>query len=615
MTNTTTSAAATPTPDIARTQGARPVHRWPRLWGRRMWLLLALAAALLLYRVGVVHYSGISLFFDEAQYWDWSRQLQWGYFSKPPVIAGLIAASTALFGNGVLGVKLLAMLTYVATAVAMVGLARALWPTSSGVRTGIVAAALFLTSPMTGLLGMFASTDGPLLLCWTLAAWALWRAQVTNRLGLWLLCGVVCGVGMLSKYTMAAFAITALWALWGVHGPKRGLLRIGPWAAIAAALVVFSPNILWNMQWGFPTLQHTAEITTQSSRSGGPVAALVFLVGQIAMLGPLAVIAGLWLHKRVHTGTNEVAGQSQWAASSQMLPPSQWAPSTQMSTQVASPSQPASSQLSQAEQPRIKSTRNSAYYLASVTSYRYLVALSVPLLLIAVVQAVMADAHVNWAAPAMISLFLLLATRLSLPLVPLSAPRPTGWFWVVLASNLVLTGIVLHARDVMGDKLPAKADVLVRMRGWDAAFGQLGSLLNDPRVQGLAVVADKRLLLTQGAYQWRDHKPRIMAWNPQGTRSDHYQLQHSMPNTVGQDVLVLTDSPSPDHILDRFAFKRELGHAVVQTGPGRQIDLYLYLARGFVGYDNKTYIEQSGTAAERGEGVPFTEEGQSESRK
>lgn len=606
MTNTTSPAAATPTPDIARTQGARPAHRWPRLWGRRMWLLLALAAVLLLYRVAVVHYSGISLFFDEAQYWDWSRELQWGYFSKPPVIAGLIAAGTAVFGNGVLGVKIMPMLTYVATAVAMVGLARALWPTSSGVRTGIVAGALFLTSPMTGLLGMFASTDGPLLLCWTLAAWALWRAQVTNRLGLWLLCGVVCGVGMLSKYTMAAFAITALWALWGVHGPKRGLLRLGPWVAIAAALAVLAPNVLWNAEWGFPTLQHTADITTKSGRSGGPVAALVFLVGQIAMLGPVAVIAGLWLHRRVHSGTNEVAGQSQWAASSQMLPPSQWA----ASTQVASSSQPASSQLSQPEQARAKSTRNSAYYLASVTSYRYLVALSAPLLLIAVAQAFRADAHVNWAAPAMISLFLLLATRLSLPLVPLSAPRPQAWFWVVLASNLILTGIVLHARDVMGDKLPAKADVLVRMRGWDAAFGQLDPLLKDPRVKGLPIVADKRLLLAQAAYQWRSHQPRIMAWNPTGEHGDHYQLQRSMPNTVGQDVLLLTDAPDPDYILNRFAFKRELGRSVVQVGPGRQITLYLYLARGFVGYDNKTYTQQSGTADERSEDIPFTEQAQ-----
>lgn len=582
-----------------------------------MWLLLALAAVLTAYRIGVVHFSGISLFFDEAQYWDWSRQLQWGYYSKPPMIAGLIAASTALFGSSVLGVKLLTMLTYVATAVAMVGLARALWPTSSGVRTGVVAGALFLTSPMVGLLGLFASTDAPLLLCWTLASWALWRAQVTNRLSLWVLCGLACGAGMLSKYTMAAFGVTALWALWGVHGPRQGLARPGPWVALGTALLVLSPNLVWNMDWGFPTLQHTADITAQSDRDGGFVSALVFALGQLLMVGPVAVIAGLWLNRRIGAQPREVAGHSQWAASSQMLPPSQWAPSTQMSanpTLQPNTGQPTDSPVTQAPQTRpgadkavrSRSSRISAYYLASITSYRYLIALSVPLLLVALAQALRAGAHVNWAAPAMVGLFLLLASRLSQPLVPLSAPQPRTWLWVVLATNVLLTGLVLHAHDLLGDRLPAKADVLVRMRGWDVAFNRLSPFLDDPRVRGLPVVADKRLLLAQATYQWRNRDVRIMAWNPQGTQKDHYQLQRSMPNQVGQDVLVLTDSPQPDHILDRFAFKRELGQAVVSIGPDRQRRLYLHLARGFVGYDNKTYLEQSGTANERGEGESFT---------
>ncbi|RZL11814.1 MAG: glycosyltransferase family 39 protein [Rubrivivax sp.] len=609
MTQTATPSSFPDAPVVVPTTSPRPVHRWPRLWSRRMWLLLALAAILTVYRIGVVHYSGMSLLFDEAQYWDWSRHLQWGYQSKPPMIAGLVAASTALFGTSVLGIKLLPMLTYVATAVAMVGLARALWPTSSGVRTGVVAGALFLTSPMVGLLGLFATTDGALMLCWTLAAWALWRAQVTNRLGLWLLCGALCGLGMLTKYAMAAFVVTALWALWGVHGPRRGLLRVGPWAALAAALLVMSPNIMWNAELGYPTLQHTADITAQSTRGGGLVPALIFAAGQLLMLGPLAVAAGLWLNRRIGAQPREVAGQSQWAASSQMLPPSQWAASTQMNP--ASTVQPTLSPNSTnstlgAEAPRPRSTRISAYYLASITSYRYLIALSVPLLAIALVQAAIAGAQLNWAAPAMIGLFLLLASRLSQPLVPLSAARPKTWFWLVLASNVLLTAVVLHARDAMGDLLPAKADALVRVRGWSSGFAQLTPLLNDPRVQGLPVVAEKRQLLAQASYQWRERSPIIMAWNPTSQRRDHYQLQHSMPNQVGQDVVVLSDSANPSEILDRFAFKRELGHSVVQIAPDRQLRLYLHLARGFVGYDNKTYLEQSGTADERGEGESFT---------
>lgn len=78
---------------------SRPASRWPRLWGPSLGLLLAFLAALFLYRVWVVQFSGISLFFDEAQYWDWAQDLSWGYYSKPPMIAGLIWLSTLLFGN------------------------------------------------------------------------------------------------------------------------------------------------------------------------------------------------------------------------------------------------------------------------------------------------------------------------------------------------------------------------------------------------------------------------------------------------------------------------------------------------------------------------------------
>jgi hypothetical protein len=368
-----------------------------------------------------------------------------------------------------------------------------------------------------------------------------------------------------------------------------------------------SPNIMWNADMGYPTLEHTADITTLSTRGGGVMPALMFAVGQLLMLGPLAVVAGLWLNRRIGAQPREVAGQSQWAASSQMLPPSQWAASTQMSGPVST-AQPTLSpnSIPGTDASRPRSTRISAYYLASITSYRYLIALSIPLMLIALIQAAIAGAQLNWAAPAMIGLFLLLASRLSQPLVPLSAARPRIWFWLILASNVLLTAVVLHARDVMGDHLPAKADALVPVRGWSSGFAQLTPLLDDPRVQGLSVVAEKRQLLAQASYQWRERRPTIMAWNPTSQRRDHYQVQQSMPNQVGQDVLVLSDSANPSEILDRFAFKRELGHSVVQIGPDRQLRLYLHLARGFVGYDNKTYLEQSGTADERGEDESFT---------
>uniref|UniRef100_UPI0030ED488D RES family NAD+ phosphorylase n=1 Tax=Undibacterium luofuense TaxID=2828733 RepID=UPI0030ED488D len=82
---------------------------------------------------------------------------------------------------------------------------------------------------------------------------------------------------------------------------------------------------------------------------------------------------------------------SQWAASSQMMPPSQWANSTQASPSASGVTGPGGRPVA----------RNSAYYLASVSSLRFLWAMSLPLLTLALGQALYADANLNWAAPAM----------------------------------------------------------------------------------------------------------------------------------------------------------------------------------------------------------------------
>ncbi len=563
------------------------VQRWPKVWGPRMLQLLAFTLVLFVYRLWAVDHSGISLFFDEAQYWDWSQHLDWGYFSKPPVIAGLIWLSTELFGSGVLGVKVLTMVLYPISAICMVGLARALWPTSSGVRTGIVAAALFMTIPTVGLMGMFASTDAPLILCWTLAAWALWRAQVTDRMGYWVALGVVCGVGLMSKYTMAAFAVTALWTLWGVHGPRRGVMRLGPWVAALIALVLLSPNLYWNASHDFPTMAHTVELTAQSNRKGGILPTLEFLAGQVAMLGPIALLAGLWLYWRpVPGGQRQGDGASpnkQWASNSLMMTVSQWRNSTQVEPDKANKPKP---------QP------SSAYYLASVSSYQFLWALSLPLQIIAVVQSLHASAHVNWAAPSMVGFTLLVASRLSQPLITLAAKRPTGWLIAVLASNLLLCGVVVHLRDVMGPEMPSKYDALVRMRGWQEAFHELGHELEDPIVKGAPLLTDSRLYITQAAYHWRDKDLVTLYWNPTGSRMNHYEMTRSLPNKVGPDVILLSASRNPTGITQRFAITRHLKSASIPVGPDRNIEMHLFFLRGFLGYDRQTYLEQSGTANE-----------------
>lgn len=493
------------------------------------WLwVAALALGLTLYRAWLINHIGFTLFYDEAQYWDWSRQLAWGYYSKPPMIAALIWLTTHLGGDSMLAIKLSSTLLYPLTALFVGLLARAFHP-----RAGTTAAALFLCLPLTGILSLFTSTDASLLLFWSAAAFTLWQAQTTDRLGWWAALGVACGLGLLSKYTMAAFGLSALFALWWVPGPRRGLWRIGPWVSVAIALAWLAPNLAWNAAHDFPTLKHTADITTRAHRAGGMREAIEFTLGQALLLGPL----GAWW---VCSGLRNVGRQR----------PAQEVVGTPPGARL------------------------------------YLLALTLPLLTLAVAQAYKAHAHLNWAAPAHVGSVVFMA----LALHQTSGQRRQRAATWVLVSNLVLVGITTHASDLAhlaGRPLPAKLDAFARMRGWDHAFAQVRQA-----VPGLAaghpvptVLAEDRVLLAQSAYQWRDLDVHPVAWNPRGGMEDHYELTTHLQAEAGHQWLLLTQTDAAAApILARFEHREAVAPARVEVAPGRFVQLHAYLLSGFLGY-------------------------------
>jgi len=244
-------------------------------------ILFGLTAALLAWRIWVIQHSGITLYVDEAQYWTWAQNLGWGYYSKPPGIAALIVVSTMLFGDGMLGVKGLAMLCYPLAAAACWAIARRLYDE----RTAFWSAAAILTLPIFAWLGLFVSTDALLTLFWVLALWVYLRALDSDAWTDWLLLGVICGLGLLSKYTMAAWLGAAFLHLLAFHRPR--LASPKPWLAAGLALLILSPNLYWNFTHDFPTLKHTAEITVNKRAGGGLKALGEFWAAQWIAFGPV----------------------------------------------------------------------------------------------------------------------------------------------------------------------------------------------------------------------------------------------------------------------------------------------------------------------------------------
>jgi 4-amino-4-deoxy-L-arabinose transferase-like glycosyltransferase len=512
--------------------------------------VVAAIVALTLWRFWWVQHSGISLYVDEAYYWGWSQHLAWGYYSKPPLVAWLIWASTALFGDGVLGIKALAMLLYPATAGVLYLLGRDLF----NARVGLVAALLFCSSFMVGLLGLFVSTDALLVLCWALAAWCWWRALHSTQLAWWLACGVVLGLGLLSKYTLAAFAATALYSLWahrtpGVNGHNNQRLwrTPGPWLAAAVALALFAPHLVWNWQNGMPTLRHTAEITASDIRPGGWSSLAEFWLGQLLMLGPLPLLVMLWL---------AVVLLRSLATQTPALP-------LTSSASFASPHKP-----------------------HPVT---YLLALALPLLVVTTVQSLRAQANLNWAAPSYVAvavLFAAWACGVGDQLYGGTPRRPRhGWLVATLALNSLVLVLVCHAYDIaqlMGRPLPRNTDAFVRMRGWHEALRSLKPLV--AQHPGLPLLGIGRTLLAQTTYEWRSLGTQPVAWNPQRRADDQYQLTTDLERYKGQPVLLALLGPVPDNLPAHFESMQLLGEVFVGTAPDRRLTVTLWRANGFKGY-------------------------------
>ncbi len=253
------------------------------------WLLL-LAVAATGYRVWIIHHLNIDPYVDEAYYWGWSQSLDWGYYSKPPLIAAMIAASEALFGHTLLALKLPTLLCYPVTAWLICAVGTRLFSPRIGLWSGVA----FLTLPLVSALGLFVSTDAPLLMFWALGMYGLLYALDTAAWRHWLLVGVAFGLGMMSKYTMAAFAGSAFLVMLADAAGRRQLVSLKPWVGFMLGVAIFLPNVWWNVEHGFPTFRHTAEITRLEERGWAPGELFEFIGAQWLSFGPLLSIGLLW---------------------------------------------------------------------------------------------------------------------------------------------------------------------------------------------------------------------------------------------------------------------------------------------------------------------------------
>ena len=253
------------------------------------------AAVFIVFGITVVRLLWIAsgatdLYPDEAQYWLWSLHPAWGYYSKPPVVAWLIAATTHLAGNdNELSVRMAAPLLHFGTALMVYAIAQRLYDA----RAAFWSAVVYATLPGVWVSAVIMSTDAPLLFCWSVALYAFMRAREASGTGAgdrwWWMVGVASGIGLLSKYAMAYWMISALLYLAIYRGERRHLPRFA--AAMVLALLIYAPNFVWNWHNSFVSYHHTEANAAFNGLQFHLANFLTFFGSQFGVFGPVLFAA------------------------------------------------------------------------------------------------------------------------------------------------------------------------------------------------------------------------------------------------------------------------------------------------------------------------------------
>ena len=247
-------------------------------------LFMILGLAVL--RTTLMVMSPLNLHGDEAQYWAWAQDLDWGYFTKPPMIAWVIAATTSVFGDGEWAVRLSSPVLHSVTAYIMFCTARFAFDA----QTGFWAAFIYLLMPAVWLSSGLVSTDVPLLLCWVVALNAWLHLRRTPHWGFALQLGIALGLGILSKYAMLFFLPALAAAIIGDINTRKALISpYGLMAAVITALII-APNIMWNINNDFATVSHTAANANLKGIPFHPLELLGFIASQFAVFGPVSFV-------------------------------------------------------------------------------------------------------------------------------------------------------------------------------------------------------------------------------------------------------------------------------------------------------------------------------------
>ena len=222
---------------------------------------------------------------DELATLEDARHLAWGYVAYPPVTPFFGRISLELFGTSLTGFRFFAAIAE-AIAVVLTGLmARELGGSRWAQLVAATAAVPFCLAG--GALMQYVSFD---YLSWVLTAYFTLRLLKSSDPRWWVAIGSSIGLGMLSKYSMP-FLVAGLVVGVLATNVRRHLKSRWLWCGVAVSLLIFLPNLIWNLNnhWPFLELMHNIRASGRDVR----LSAFEFFTQQVLLLHPLT--APIWI--------------------------------------------------------------------------------------------------------------------------------------------------------------------------------------------------------------------------------------------------------------------------------------------------------------------------------
>jgi hypothetical protein len=251
-------------------------------------LLLGLSGAVLL--VHILLSGRYGYFRDELYFLDCGRRLAWGYVDMAPMIALLARLALALGGSlhvlrtiaGIGGAGIVALTVLIA------------WRLGGGRYAQGLAGLCVSVAPMYLATASLMTMNVFEICLWTTAIYVMIRIIQTGDSRLWLWFGLIAGLGLMNKHSTLSFGVAVVVGL-VLTIYRKEFLKPWIWVGGMIAALIFLPNVIWQVQRHFPTLEDLHNVS--ASGKNVVLSPGQFIIEQILVFHPLISLVwmiGLW---------------------------------------------------------------------------------------------------------------------------------------------------------------------------------------------------------------------------------------------------------------------------------------------------------------------------------